>query len=143
MIKNAFPESVRPQSYTLLGDFKLNAWMLVAVLTDFALNWWLLPGHPDWSGPLRAAVGLAPLIPSFLWARSLIRWIDHMDELQRSIQVEGWLFGAIGTVFVTTAINLLESAHVLPTHGFGWTGSYVLMVILYVVGLIVANRRYQ
>lgn len=123
------------------ADLKLSAWAIVAALTAI-VGPMLLDHHEDWGAPLRAAVALAPLVPSLLYVRRIARFIRGMDELQRRIQLEACLFGAMGTVFMVTAINLLERSGVLPTHGLGWAGVFATMFVLYLLGSLLANRRY-
>src|SRR5207244_2530913 len=102
------PESVRPgKHYSFRADMKLNAWAFVAVLVSILARW-LLHRHDDWGAPLQAVIALTPLLPSLLYVRSIARWISGMDELQRRIQLEACLFATTGTVFITTALGLLE-----------------------------------
>ena len=125
---------------------KLNAWALVAVLAS-GLARWLLHHYPDWDPLLRAAVVLAPLLPSLLYVRSIARWIRGMDELQRRIQLEACLFATTGTVFLTTALSLLQEAglgaSVRLRHGLGWEGTFGAVILLYVLGNVIFNRRYR
>ncbi len=143
MNKTILPDAVRPgKHYSFLADLKLNAWAFVAVLASFIAHW-LLPRHTDWRDPLRAAIALVPLVPSFLYVWSIARWIGGMDELQRRIQLEACLFGTTGTVFITAAMSLLEAAGVLQSHGLGWEGTFAAILLLYILGNIFSNRRYQ
>src|SRR5271165_6337412 len=108
-----FPESVRPgKHYSFYADLKLNAWAFVAVAVAFVARP-LLHQHPDWALLLRSAVALTPLLPSLLYVRSIARWIGRMDELQRRIQLEACLFATTATVFIVTALSLLEGGGVL------------------------------
>lgn len=147
MNKSTFPEAVQPgKDYSFRADIKLNAWALLAVATS-GLARWLLHHHPDWNPLLRATVVLAPLLPSLLYVRSIMRWIGGMDELQRRIQLEACLFATTGTVFITAALSLLQEADVgasltLP-HGIGWEGSFAAIIFLYVLGNVIFNRRYR
>lgn len=132
-------ESGRPGKH--LADLKLNAWAIVAAVAS-VVSMVLLDKSHDWTAPLRAAVALAPLIPSLLYVRRITRFVREMDELQRRIQLEAGFFGAIGTVFVITSINLLEKSDVLSTHGLGWAGAFSTMFCLYLLGSFLAHRRY-
>ena len=123
------------------ADLKLNAWAIVAAVTSI-ISMVLVEKFRDWGAPLRAVVALAPLIPSLLYVRRITRFIRQMDELQRRIQLEAGFFGAIGTVFVITSMNLLEKSGVLPTHGMGWAGAFATMFCLYLLGSFLAHRRY-
>ena len=124
---------------------KLNAWAFVAVALAFASRI-ILKQHPDWSDPLRAVMALSPLLPSLLYVRSITKWIRGMDELQRRIQLEACLFATVGTIFITTAFDLLKAEGVyLPRlqAGLGWEGTFALVVFFYFLGNVVINRRYR
>ena len=144
--KTILPDSVRPgRNYSLRADMKLNAWAFVAVAIAFTSRM-LLNKHPDWNEALRAAVALSPLVPSLLYVRSIANWIRGMDELQRRIQLEACLFATVGTIFITTAFDLLKADGVhLPRlqAGLGWEGTFALVVFFYFLGNVVINRRYK
>jgi hypothetical protein len=140
------PEAVQPgRHYSFRADMKLNAWAFVALLVAFTARW-VLQHHPDWSGLPRSAVALSPLLPSLLYVRSIKRWIGGMDELQCRIQLGACLFSTTGTVFITTALSLLESGGLLRAsrlqHGLGWEGTFAVIIALYVLANILVNRRY-
>ncbi len=50
----------------------------------------------------------------------------QLDEMQRRIQYEAWFFAAVGTVFLVTALSLVEATGVpwlgKMRHGLGWEG---------------------
>ncbi len=136
------PDSVRISYGTAL---KLNAWAIVAVFLSAFGHWYLSKGD---SGPLtRGMISLLPLAPSFLYARAIAHWIRALDELQRRIQHEAWFFATAGAIFVLTALNLLQASGVLAgsrlAHGLGWEGTYAITFLLWVVGSVLSNRRYQ
>ncbi len=146
MNKSILPESVQPgKNYSFRADMKLNVWAFVAV----ALAFWsriLLKQHPDWSDLLRAAAALSPLLPSLLYVRAVANWIRGMDELQRRIQLEACLFATVGTIFITTALDLLNAHGIhIPRlqAGLGWEGTFASVVFLYFLGNVVVNRRYK
>jgi hypothetical protein len=142
MSKNLFPEAVR----TSPGEaIKLSAWAGVAVIVSLLSRWWLAH-QADWNAAVRAGIALAPMVPSLLWARCLVRWMRKLDEMQRRMQYEAWLFALAGTVFVLTALGLIQSAGVFRygriMHGLGWEGAFALMFLLYCLGCAICNRRY-
>jgi hypothetical protein len=112
-----------------------------------ALDRGLLHHHADWPGLLRSAIALTPFLPSLLYVQSIKRWIGGMDELQRRIQLEACLFATTGTVFVTTALSLLEGIGVLQhsrlQQGLGWEGTFAVIILLYVLANFIVNRRYR
>jgi hypothetical protein len=147
MNKPNLPETVQPgKHYSFRADMKLNIWAIVAVLLA-VVSRIVLDRHQDWSTPLRAAVALSPLLPSLLYVRSVARWIRGMDELQRRIQLEACLFAMIGTAFITTALSMLEGVggiHISRLqHGLGWEGTFASVMLLYILGNLIVNRRFK
>jgi hypothetical protein len=125
---------------------KLNAWALVAVVVSFVARA-LLQHHQDWEAPLQAVVALTPLLPSLLYLRSIAQWISGMDELQRRIQLEACLFATTTTVFLRTSLDLLGGTGTLPSlrlqHGLGWEGTFAAIIVFYILGNIIFNRRFR
>ena len=147
MSKPILPEAVQPgPHYSFRADIRLNSWALIALLVAVVTRW-LLRHHHDWDAPLQSLVALSPLLPSLLYVRSIARWIGGMDELQRRIQLEACLFATTGTIFVATALSLLEGYGVLEStrlqHGLGWEGTFAAIVALYILGNTLFNRRYR
>jgi hypothetical protein len=121
---------------------KLNTWAFVAVFLAFVARLWL-HRHAEADAVLRAIVALSPLLPSLFYVRSVAKWIRGMDELQGCLQLKACLFATIGTIFVMTAFSLLESVGILHGHGLGWEGGFASVVVLYIFGNVIFNRRYQ
>ncbi len=140
-------ESVEPCSghYSLKADLQLNAWLLVATVMHLAEQF-LVRAHPEWSPLARALLALAPLIPGLLYVRSWMRFIRGLDELQRRIQLEAFLFAAVGTVIVGAVVSTLN-AHGIPTgwmkHGPGMGTAFMAMLVLWSVGWGIAKCRYK
>lgn len=143
---NSF-ESVQPcsGSYSFRKDLSVNAWFGVATLV-YLVGRLLLRAHPEWSPGWRAAITLAPLLPGLLHVRAWVCFVRGMDELQRRIQLQAWLAATGGTLFVTAVVNTLNASGVtwkrLP-HGIDLGSAFLLTFFLWMVGWIVANRRYQ
>jgi hypothetical protein len=141
------PEAVRPgKHYSFAADMRLNAWALVAVAVSFVARG-LLKAHHDWGAPLQSVVALSPILPSLLYLRSIARWIGGMDELQRRIQLEASLFATTATVFLRTSLDLLAGVSTLPSglqqYGLGWEGTFAAIIVFYMLGNAVFNRRYR
>ena len=69
-----------------------------------------------------------------------------LDELQRRVQQESWLFAALGTVFLGVIVTILNANGVrapMLEHGLGLSGAIVSMLLLWVVASVIANRRYK
>ncbi len=143
MSKLCIPDPVRMAPGQAFG---LAGWAIVAVVIS-ALSRLLLARNPEAPALLRTVVALLPLVPSLLWARTLMRWMGSLDELQRSIQYGAWLAATVGTLFVVTALSLLKSARVLEfgriQNGLGWEGTFVLLFVLYCAKCAISVRRYQ
>lgn len=140
-------ESVQPLSgeYSLATDLKLNAWYLVAIaayLGTFALKN-RVEGLPK---GLQAAVLLVPLIPVLLGVRSYLRFARGMDEFQRRMQANCWLFAALGTVFIGAVVSVLAETRLAPedfVHGLGLGASLVSLFVLWVVASVFTGRRFR
>jgi hypothetical protein len=139
-------ESVQPgKHYSFRADMTLNAWALVAVALAFASR--IVIGHyPGWGLWLRALIALSPLLPSFLYVRSIARWIRGMDELQQRIQLGACLFATTGTIFIVLAFNLILAQGIyfprLP-HGLDWEDTFASVILHYVFGNAIINRWYK
>jgi hypothetical protein len=132
-------------SYSPKKDLRLNAWLFAAVV-DYLVILWLLKHHPEWTSLSRGLLTLTPLIPGVLYLRSCMRFIRGMDELQRRIQLEAWLFAALGALIISTAINTLNASGALPPglkDGLGVWSTFSLTFALWLVGGAIANRRYR
>lgn len=146
MEKPNLMESVEPCSgqYSLRSDLRLNAWLGVAMLV-YLPGLFLLKQHPEWNQLLRGSVALAPLVPGLLYLRSCVRFIRGLDELQRRVQLDAFLFAALGTLIVEAALSTLSAQEIQLgafSHGLGMVGTFTSMFILWVVGTRIANCRY-
>lgn len=146
IMNKAIIESVRPgRRYSFRADMKLNAWAFVAVALAFASRI-VIRHHPEWSIWLRALIALSPLFPSLLYVRNIAHWIRRMDELQQRIQLGACLFATTGTIFIVLAYNLLVAQGIylsrLP-HGLDWEDTFASVILLYIFGNVIINRRYK
>lgn len=105
-----------------------------------------LKHHPLWSPGARVAVTLVPLLPGMFYLLSLLRSFQAMDELQRRIQVEAWIFAMAGTIVVNTVLNVLNANSVgfanYP-HGLEIGGVYMSMFLFWSVGVTTSTLRYR
>jgi hypothetical protein len=130
---------------SFLKELKFNGWLAVATVT-YLVTILLVRDHPEWSPKLKVALTLLPVIPGLLYFRSGIRLLKSKDELQRRIQFEAWLFAALGTVVVSTIINVMNAHGMIwddYPHGLEMGATYMLMFILWCFGVSLANRRYN
>ena len=140
-------ESVTPLSggYSCKKDLRLNAWCFVAT-AFYVANLLLLKWHPEWSPMTKALFTLSPLIPGALYIRTCVRFIRGMDELQRRIQLEVWLFASLGALLIGAVINTLNEVGVALggfNHGLGLGATFALTFVLWAVGTPIANRRFK
>jgi hypothetical protein len=70
---------------------RLNRWLAVATAV-YLVELFLTRRHPEWSVTVRSMFALAPLVPGLLYIRACMRFVVGLDELQRRIQIEAWLF---------------------------------------------------
>ena len=147
MEKPNLMESVLPCSgqYSLRSDLRLNAWLGVATVV-YVAGLFLLKRNLEWSPLLRALVALTPLVPGLLYVRSCMRFIRGMDELQRRVQLDAFLFAALGTVIVGAILATLSVQGVVLGpwfHGLGMGEALVVMFTIWLVGTGIANGRYR
>ncbi|HWA24270.1 MAG TPA: hypothetical protein VG734_01250 [Lacunisphaera sp.] len=147
MNKPNLMETVEPGSgqYSFRADLRLNRWLAVAVVLHLVGQYFV--GHrADWSAFLRATVALAPLVPGLLYVRSWVGFVRGLDEFQRRIQVEAFLFAALGTTILGAAIGSLNAQKV-PTgpfaDGMGLGETFMAMLCLWSVGWGLAKCRYK
>jgi hypothetical protein len=112
-------------------------WISIYVLSRGMLELDLSPQ------PLRVLIALFP-IPFFVWY--LVTWmrgVARMDELQRQIELEalGFAFPAVLVILMT--MGLLDVAVTLNPDDFRLRNTWLLLPMLYYVGLWRARRRYQ
>src|SRR5271154_6966932 len=122
----------------VMRSFELSAWLAVAGAT-YVVMLFLDKHHPDWSPGWKSTLALSPILPGLLYLRKGLQLLRSMDELQRRIQLESWLFAALGTVIVSTIINVFN-AHGLvgkwPGHGLEVGGTDMTMFIPWSVGVM-------
>lgn len=147
MTKQLFPEAVGARRPLLFfGDRRLALWALAAVGSALAARWYRheTPGQVDLG---RLAISLVPLIPAYLYARRLVQWISGLDEMQLRIQQEALVFAALWTVFLRMALDVIRASGYLGgpafAEGIGVEGTFAAMCLLYMVGCLCANRRFQ
>jgi hypothetical protein len=124
---------------------RLNRWLAVATAV-YLVELFLTRRHPEWSVTVRSMFALAPLVPGLLYIRACMRFVVGLDELQRRIQIEAWLFSAIGTVFIGITISTLGASGVHLgglEHGLGTGSAFMVAFVLWLVGSAIASCRFK
>lgn len=92
---------------------------------------------------IRAGIALLP-VPFFVWY--LWTWFKGaaaMDELQRRIEMEALGFAFPAAVVLLMTIGLLDVAMTLPPEDFSLRHIWLMLPVLYYIGLWRAKRRYE
>jgi hypothetical protein len=116
---------------TVLVALALYTVALVASLT------WLKAGI---EGPLKYAIAVLPVFPALAIPYGALRCCQAMDELQRRIQLESLAFGFAAAAVATFTYGFLQNAG-LPDVSWVWV--WPVMAMCWIVGQLVARRRYR
>ena len=73
----------------------------------------------------------------------LNRGVRQLDELEQRIQLEALAFAFPLAMILLLTLGLLEIAIQLPPEDLSYRHVWAMLPVLYFIGLIVANRRYQ
>lgn len=97
----------------------------------------ILSANP--SAPWRFAVAVLPMIPALVLMRAVINAISRLDELQQNIQFTALGFAFAGTAAITFTYGFLENVGVPQ---LSWIYVWPLMATLWIVGRVIASRKY-
>ncbi len=147
MEKHTTIESILPGSgqYAWRKDFRLNYWIVIAAFTYVGCVT-LLKEHPEWSTSWRVVVALVPLVPTLFYLRVWTKFLSQLDEMQKRLQLEVWLFAALGTVVINAIAGVLAANGVLGQNfvgGLGVGGSYLTIFFLWTLGSYRMTRRFR
>jgi drug/metabolite transporter (DMT)-like permease len=138
-------EVCAPGRLSLRQMMKSVVWLAVTTAL-YVVMFRLLKRHPEWSPGWRVAATLTPLLPGVFYLLSLLQSFRAMDELQRRIQLEAWIFALAGTVVVTTVMNVLNANGIGPAnypHGLQIGGVYMTMFLFWSIGVAISTLRYR
>ncbi|MBW8760094.1 MAG: hypothetical protein JF586_21070 [Burkholderiales bacterium] len=96
--------------------------------------------HVQLARPWRDLVALGPMLPAAAMAWVVLRELRRMDELQRRIQLEALGFSFAGTAILTFSYGFLEG---LGYPKLSMFSVWPILAVLWIVGLVLARRRYQ
>ncbi|MGR0185732.1 hypothetical protein [Azospirillum aestuarii] len=94
--------------------------------------------EPD--GAAKMALTLLPILGTVIVAWAVLRGLRRMDELQRRIQFDAIVLSCIGTALATFAWGFAEGVGAPELRAFH---VWPLMAVLWVVGVLIAQRRYR
>jgi hypothetical protein len=98
---------------------------------------------PIAASPARVLIALLPT-PFFAWYLwTWMKGVSQMDELQRRIELEALGFAFPSALLVLATLGLLDVAITLNPDDFSLRNTWLMMPLLYYVGLWLAKRRYQ
>jgi hypothetical protein len=114
--------------FTAIAAYILTLFISINLINTNNAAWW------------RYIIALLPMIPAVFVLRAVIRQLARMDELQRNIQLEALAFAFGATAILTFSYGFLERVG-LPELSmfFVWP----VMAVLWIIGLAIANRKYQ
>ena len=95
------------------------------------------------SSTARVLIALLPT-PFFAWYLwTWMKGVSQMDELQRRIELEALGFAFPSALLILATLGLLDVAITLNAADFSVRNTWLIMPILYYIGLVLAKRRYQ
>ena len=100
---------------------------------------WVVGKYP--LGEWRILVALTPIVPALFIARSFVRGFSSCDELQIRIHFESLAFAFVGTALVTLTFGFLQALAGVPIANWVWV--WPLMGTLFLIGKLIAKRKYQ
>lgn len=95
------------------------------------------------SASLRVLIALLPT-PFFIWyLATWMRGVARMDELERRIELEALGFAFPAALVFLMTIGLVDLAVTLNPEDVSLHHTWLMLPLLYYVGLALARRRYQ
>jgi len=150
--KLSFPDEIAfgRKEYSWRRDWQVNGWLIFATIISALADIMFPHIVSKWPAHWQAIVVLVQFLAISLWARSLVRWIRGMDELQRRITVSAVLFAVSATFFLIMLWHRLNAAGLFqalfgPGHWNIGTvcHAYLLLTIFYFSSHTFFTRRYQ
>lgn len=92
------------------------------------------------AGAMLVTISLLPMVGALAAAWAIMRALWRMDELQRRIQLDAIAMAFLGTALVTFGWGFAEGAGLPQLRAFA---VWPVMASLWVVGLLIAQRRYR
>ena len=96
--------------------------------------------HVAIAAPWRDLIAVSPMLAAVVMPWVVLRELRRMDELQMRIQLEALGFSFAGTAILTFSYGFLEG---LGYPRLSMFNVWPVMAVLWIVGLLLARRRYQ
>jgi hypothetical protein len=99
----------------------------------------------QWSPAVRWLLSVGPVLPMAWYCWLALRVLRQLDELEVRIQLEGAVYGLLGTALLTMTAGLLMKGGVVPalTLGQAWPWLWISAFLLWAAGSRIAGRRYR
>jgi hypothetical protein len=123
---------------TNCGKYRARLFGVIFIYAAVAAASGLAVGHL--AVPWKYVVAILPVLPALWFATLFARQFGEMDELQKKIQLEALAFAFSAGVILTLGYGFLQHAG-LPIPNWIWV--WPLMGICWLVGKLVAQRRYR
>lgn len=110
------------------------AYMIVLVASIALFN------NMDPGSGWRIPLALVPMVPVVFALFAFVNYFGRIDELQRRVQLEALAFAFGGTALLTFGYGFMQVA------GFpqvSWFFVWPIMAALWLIGSVLANRRYK
>jgi hypothetical protein len=119
--------------------YRIELWTAIAVYVVLIVAS-IRFGRPMAEGLLRTVVLLSPMIGFAMMIRAIARHVARIDEYQRLRLLESLALAFAITGAVTFSYGFLETAGYPKLSMFS---VWPILAVLWVVGLVLARRRYQ
>lgn len=110
------------------------AYVIVLVASLLMLN------GSDLMPAAQVAISLAPVVPCVLVCWAVVRQLRRLDELQLRIQFEALGFAFAASALLTFSYGFLENVGLPKLSLFV---VWPLMAVMWMLGLLIASRRYR
>lgn len=112
--------------------------LMLVYLIVLALSMAFVKAYPG--STWRFVVVLAPVVPAFFFVLAIVRHVRRLDELQRRIQLEALALAFPSSALATFSYGLLQRVGLPPLN---WTWVWLVMTGFWLLGTVVATRRYR
>ena len=119
----------RKQAYAGFAAYTAVAFLATWVIGRYSL------------GEYRILVALTPILPALFVARAMVRGFSSCDEMQIRIQFESLAFAFVATALLTLTFGFLQALAGVPIANWVWV--WPLMGTLFLVGKLIAKRKYR